>query len=163
MKEEYRRYIVSAKNKQKDYHKTLQKLRKKSNSIVDILFHEKHYQVFQETDCLQCANCCKTTSPLFTQRDIQRLSKLFKVKPKTFIEQYLYIDEDDDYVLKQTPCPFLLPDNYCMIYEHRPEACRAYPHTLQRKIKQIFNLTLKNSEICPATDRILEEIHRQIS
>lgn len=33
------------------------------------------------------------------------------------------------YVLHQ-PCPKLKGDNTCRIYEKRPKACRAYPHTL---------------------------------
>ena len=30
---------------------------------------------FKKTDCLDCGNCCKTTSPIFTDKDIERISK----------------------------------------------------------------------------------------
>ena len=59
-----------------------------------------HDREFKKTDCLECANCCKTTGPLFTSADIERISKHFKQKPQQFIDAYLRIDEDKDYVLK---------------------------------------------------------------
>jgi Fe-S-cluster containining protein len=31
-----------------------------------------HDAEFKRTDCLKCANCCKTTGPLFTLADIER-------------------------------------------------------------------------------------------
>jgi Fe-S-cluster containining protein len=68
------------------------------------------------------------------------------------------MDEDSDYVLKQSPCTFLGIDNKCSIYEYRPLACREYPHTDRKNMHQILDLTLKNTEICPAVARIVEEI-----
>lgn len=67
---------------------------------------ELHEDVFAHTDCLTCANCCKTTGPLFTQSDIERISKYLKLKPQQFIETYLRVDEDKDYVLQSVPCTF---------------------------------------------------------
>jgi Fe-S-cluster containining protein len=87
-----------------------------------------HDAEFKKTDCLKCANCCKTTGPLFTSADIERVSKYLKQKPQQFIEQYLRIDEDQDYVLQSVPCNFLDNENACMIYEVRPKACREFPH-----------------------------------
>ncbi|MFT6686082.1 MAG: Fe-S-cluster containining protein [Bacteroidia bacterium] len=117
-----------------------------------------HEEVFACTDCLKCANCCKTTGPLFTQKDIERIAKHLKLKPGQFVEKYLRIDEDKDYVLQQVPCPFLAEDNYCGIYEVRPKACREYPHTDRNKMHQILNLTAKNVEICPAVYEIVERL-----
>ncbi|WP_231496775.1 YkgJ family cysteine cluster protein [Prevotella sp. 10(H)] len=53
------------------------------------------------------------------------------------------------------PCSFLLPDNYCSIYESRPKACREYPHTDRKKFEQIFKLTVKNTETCPIAYEVL--------
>jgi hypothetical protein len=39
-------------------------------------------------------HCCKTTGPLFTDADIERVSKYLRQKPQQFIEQYLQIDEE---------------------------------------------------------------------
>ena len=46
-----------------------------------------------------------------------------------FETMYLLRDVDGDTVMNQSPCPFLLEDNRCRIYEIRPVACRAYPHS----------------------------------
>ena len=78
---------------------------------------ELHDREFKKTDCLKCANCCKTTGPLFTIADVERISKHFRQKPQQFIDQYLRIDEDNDYVLQSVPCTFLDAENYCMIYD----------------------------------------------
>jgi Fe-S-cluster containining protein len=107
---------------------------------------------------LQCANCCKTTGPLFNAQDIERISKHFRQKPQQFIETYLQIDEDQDYVLQSVPCTFLDAENYCSIYDVRPKACREFPHTDRKKFTQINNLTLKNVAICPAAFNIVEKM-----
>src|SRR5215216_3072084 len=118
-----------AKNRSEENKKLLQVIRKKDPRRVDDAFHTLHEKVFEEVDCLECANCCKTTSPIFYQTDIERVAKSLRMKPGDFIEKYLRIDEDKDYVLKSSPCPFLDSDNYCQVYDDRPKACREYPHT----------------------------------
>ena len=121
---------------------------------------EFHDEAFEKVDCLKCANCCKTTGPLFTQRDMDRIAKHLGIKTGEFIQRYLYMDEDGDFVLKQLPCPFLGADNYCSIYEVRPQACREYPHTDRKNIMGILGLTSKNALICPAVTQILEKIEQ---
>jgi Fe-S-cluster containining protein len=116
-----------------------------------------HDAVFEETDCLTCANCCKTTSPIFYQNDIERISKFLKIKPGDFVVKYLRVDEDGDYVLHSAPCPFLVDGNYCSVYDARPKACREYPHTDRKKMVQIMELTHKNTLVCPA---VLEMVQR---
>jgi hypothetical protein len=136
----------------------LKKLKRQKSKDLDDRFHAQHEAVFQEIDCLECANCCKTTSPLFTMADIERLAKYMKMKPQAFIKTYLTIDEDRDYVLQSTPCPFLGEDNKCFVYEQRPKACREYPHTNRKRMYQIMDITLKNTLICPAVARIVVRI-----
>ena len=136
------------------------KLKRLTYKNLDTYFQEVHEEVFEKTDCLSCANCCKTTSPIFYNRDIERLAKHFKIKPGDFIELYLKIDEDKDYVLRQAPCPFLGTDNYCSVYENRPNACREYPHTDRKKISQLLDLTYKNTFVCPAVLEITEQLKK---
>lgn len=136
------------------------KLKRLTYRNLDTYFQEVHEEVFEKTDCLACANCCKTTSPIFYNRDIERLAKHFKIKPGDFIERYLKIDEDKDYVLRQAPCPFLGTDNYCSVYENRPNACREYPHTDRKKISQLLDLTFKNTFVCPAVLEITEQLKK---
>jgi hypothetical protein len=137
------------------------KLKKQNSRIVDDAFHGAHEEVFERVDCLTCANCCKTTSPIFYDRDIERLAKFLHLKPARFIEQYLRVDEDRDYVLKLSPCPFLAPDNTCDVYHHRPTACREYPHTDRKRMHQILDLTLRNTSVCPAVFTIVEKMKEQ--
>lgn len=151
-----------AKDKNNEHKKYLAKLKKKPPKNLDYIMQELHDNEFSRTDCLNCANCCKTTGPLFTNADIERISKHLKLKPQQFIEKYLQVDEDNDHVLKQVPCTFLDHDNYCMIYEVRPKACREYPHTNRKKFHQINNITLKNTAICPAAFNIVEEMMKRI-
>lgn len=138
----------------------LQRLKKNPPGNLDQKFHEHHDEVFGQINCLECANCCKTTGPLFTQKDIERLAAHFRMKPSAFLSTYLHLDEDGDYVLNVLPCPFLGSDNYCSVYEQRPNACREYPHTNQRKMHTILRETLNNSMICPAVFEILERMKK---
>lgn len=134
------------------------KLRKKKPKNLDTIVHELHNEVFQEIDCLDCANCCKSISPTLYNKDVERLAKYFKTRPSQFVEEYLYVDDEGDYVFQKTPCPFLMPDNYCMVYESRPKACREYPHTDRKRFYQILNLTLTNTEVCPAAFDVVERL-----
>jgi Fe-S-cluster containining protein len=147
----------SAENK-----KFFQKLKAKPPKNLDYLMVELHEETFKKTNCLSCANCCKTTGPLFTLADIERIAKHFKQKPQQFIDQYLRIDEDNDYVLQSVPCTFLDNENYCMFFEVRPKACREFPHTDRKKFQQISDLTLKNVAICPAAYNIVEEMKKKL-
>lgn len=141
--------------------KLIKTLKKRKPKDLDQRFAEIHDEVFEEVDCLTCANCCKTTSPMFFERDIERLAAHFKMKPGDFIAQYLFLDTDGIYALKSSPCPFLGTDNYCSVYEYRPKACREYPHTNHRKMLGKLDLALKNTEVCPAVEMILERVGRQ--
>jgi Fe-S-cluster containining protein len=154
----YQSDIDKAIVNKKEIEKSLQRFKKKKPKFVDELFEDLHNKAFKSIDCLSCANCCKTTSPIFRDVDIKRIAKRFRVNEMQFISTYLRMDEDRDYVLKTSPCTFLGADNKCDIYEDRPLACREYPHTNRKNMSQILDLTLKNSEICPAVARIVEEI-----
>lgn len=156
MKQE--QFKILSKNKEPENRKFLRQLKRKDARKVDDHFHRLHEEVFGEIDCLQCANCCKTTSPIFYQNDIERVAKALRMKPGDFIEKYLRIDEDRDFVLKSSPCPFLAEGNYCSVYAVRPKACREYPHTDRKKMVQITDLTLKNTLVCPAVFEMVERL-----
>lgn len=151
-----------AKDKHNENKKFFAKLKKKPPKNLDYIMGDLHEETFEKTDCLSCANCCKTTGPLFTDKDIERIAKHFRQKPQQFINSYLRIDEDNDFVLKQVPCAFLGIDNYCSIYDVRPKACREFPHTNRKKFQQISNLTLKNVAICPAAFDIVEAMKKKV-
>ncbi|MFN0274973.1 MAG: YkgJ family cysteine cluster protein [Chitinophagales bacterium] len=138
-------------------------LKKRRSTQDDVLFAKTHEIVFAKTNCLNCANCCKTHSPLFTQKDIESISVHLKMKPSEFVSKYLLLDEEGDWIFHSTPCPFLLPDNACSIYTHRPQACKEYPHTNRKKMYQVETITLKNAGICPAVQEILTVITQKLN
>lgn len=152
---------VKAKNTEANTKEFFAKLKKKKPKQLDKIVHDLHDEVFEEIDCLECANCCKSISPIVIDKDIDRLAKHLKIKPKDVIDQYLELDNEHDYVFRETPCPFLMPDNYCMVYENRPRACREYPHTDRKRFYQILNLTLKNTHYCPAVYEVSERLKKK--
>lgn len=127
---------------------------------IDEIFHKLHYEEFENFDCLDCANCCKTLGPSLSNIDIERLSEHLKIKVSVFFDKYIRIDEDGDFVFKSMPCPFLMDDNYCLVYKSRPKACREYPHTNQKNIKSILNICIKNIDTCPVVSNIFKEINK---
>jgi Fe-S-cluster containining protein len=162
VKTEYAKYLTNAIQEKELLKKTFQRLKSKKNKEVDDLFHQLHTKAFQKMDCLACANCCKTTSPIFRDVDIKRIAKHLRLKENQFIKSYLKMDEENDYVLQSSPCSFLDDDNTCSIYEFRPLACREYPHTDRKNMFQILDLTLKNTLVCPAVAKISSEIASKI-
>jgi len=135
-----------------------QKLRKKKPANLDTIMQQLHDEVFNETDCIECGNCCKSLGPRLTDKDIEKMAKNLRIKPSEVVTNYLRIDEDKDYVFKQMPCPFILTDNYCTIYTDRPKACREYPHTDRKRFYQLLEITLKNTFVCPAVFEIVERL-----
>jgi Fe-S-cluster containining protein len=163
MKLDLDRYKEMALNRAKENKNFVSRLRKKKPKNLDTVVYGIHNEVFEKVDCLECANCCKSISPIIIDRDIDRIAKFLKMKRADVIDQYFIIDEDDDYVFKKTPCPFLMPDNYCMIYEVRPRACREYPHTDRKRFYQILNLTYRNSFVCPAVYEVIESLKNEFA
>ena len=155
-----RRTKATGRQSSRRYQKLFARLKKTKPTNLDDRFHALHEEAFAHIDCLQCANCCKTTSPIFYDRDIERLGKYLRLKPVQFIEKYLRVDGDGDYVLQSAPCPFLDGENYCTAYENRPLACREYPHTNRKRMYQILDLTLNNTYVCPAVYEVVEKLKK---
>lgn len=153
---------AQAAAREKENKRFFKQLKKRTPKHLDGLLEELDAEAFQEIDCLSCANCCKTTGPLFTSADINRISSTMRMKPRDFVAAYLRVDEDGDHVLQQVPCTFLNADNTCSIYEYRPKACREYPHTRQRKFQNYAHLHLKNVAVCPAAYRVIERLKEKV-
>ncbi|HEY1039719.1 MAG TPA: YkgJ family cysteine cluster protein [Bacteroidia bacterium] len=155
--EKFRKQSLQLKDQNKQF---LKSLKRKNPRDLDKLFHEAHEEAFEEINCLDCANCCKTTSPIFKQKDIENVAKHIRLSPSQFIDKYLHLDKDNDYVLNTAPCPFLDGENYCLVYESRPTACREYPHTDRKKMYQLLDLTYNNTLVCPAVLHIVEQLRK---
>lgn len=148
-----------SKDRQKEYKKLLDKAQRPAvrNEILERL-PDLHEEAFERIDCLKCANCCKSYSPRFKTPDIKRISKHLKLRESEFIERYLRLDSDGDYVVKTMPCPFLGADNYCGIYEVRPSDCERFPYTDEDVLVRRPALTQKNSSFCPIVYFVLERL-----
>lgn len=154
--------MADPKRKNSEAKELLKQLKRQKPRALDEMMHNAHEEAFSCIDCLECANCCTTTGPLLTDKDISRLAKHLRMKDAAFVDEYVRVDEDGDQVFKSMPCPFLGADNYCSVYEHRPKACREYPHTDRVKQHQLLKLHLKNVEICPAVQEVLDDIKSQL-
>ena len=147
-----------ARRNQEETNTFFTKLKRKKPKNLDTVTHRIHDSVCAKFDCLQCANCCSSISPMIGDKDIDRMARYLKMKPVELIARYLHIDEDQCYVFNEAPCPFLMHDNYCMIYDQRPKACQEYPHTDRRRFYQVLDLTMKNREICPIVYEVVEKL-----
>jgi Fe-S-cluster containining protein len=142
-----------SRERQKEYERFLKKADKKQILRKQQDFHDEATEV---VDCLACANCCKGYSPRFKTPDIKRISKELRMKESEFIDMYLRLDEEGDYVVKSSPCPFLGTDNFCSIYEARPSDCARFPYTDEDVLFKRSKITLKNATFCPIVYRVLE-------
>jgi Fe-S-cluster containining protein len=144
-----------SKDHTKQYKNFLQRADK--NKVLKAL-PDLHEEAFEKIDCLNCAACCKNYSPRFKTTDIKRISKHLKLRESVFIDTYLNLDSDGDYVVKSSPCPFLGSDNYCSIYEQRPSDCHRFPYTDEDVLLKRPAITLKNASFCPAVYFVLEKL-----
>jgi uncharacterized protein len=131
---------------------------------MDKLAKEMDKEVWAETDCLACANCCKTMTPTFTKQDIKRISAHFNQTPEEFTEKWLYKERSTgDMMNKKQPCQFLnLKDNKCSIYEIRPVDCATFPHHTKKNFTDWVHVYKQNVEYCPATYKLVEKMMEKV-
>lgn len=149
-----------AQNKDKENKLFLQRLGKKMPKDLDKVTNAIHDKVEARINCMECANCCKTISPILTDRDVDKIAKHLRIKAADLLAQHLEIDKEGDFVFRSQPCPFLDDDNACSIYEARPKACKEYPHTDQKRIHQVLKLTYFNTAICPIAFEVVDELKK---
>jgi len=136
----------------------LHRLKMRDERPVDRAARQLHEEVFSIIDCTQCANCCKTVSPLFRKDDVRRVANHLGMTANDFKAQYLQAEEEGDLHLKSLPCPFLGEDNRCRIYEVRPRDCAEYPHTQKKGFSSRTYLHAGNTLSCPAVFYIVEQM-----
>ncbi len=120
---------------------------------------EANEKAWERTDCLDCANCCKTMSPTYTKEDIRRISAHLGMTDKAFREKWLYKDRTGDWMNVKQPCQFLdLKTNMCDIYAVRPRDCAGFPHHNKKMGEDYMHMYKQNIEYCPATYRLVENI-----
>ena len=127
------------------------------------LVAEADARVWVETDCTNCANCCKTMTPTYNKADIIRISKHVGMKPKEFIGKWLVKDDDGvEWINKNLPCQFLQADNRCGIYDVRPLDCAEFPHHNKKPFDEYNETFINNVGRCPATNALIVELKRAV-
>ena len=126
---------------------------------------ETDAEVWAETDCLTCGNCCKKMTPTFTPADIKRISAHFEMTPNAFKEKWLvYEKKEGDWQNKKQPCQFLnLSDNKCSIYAIRPADCSGFPHLTKKNTTDYIHVHKQNIEYCPATYKMVEKMKQRLA
>lgn len=155
-----RLFRQKARDKKRSFRRFLTKLENGTSRGLDKRVQEIEKTVWMETDCLSCANCCKTMTPTFTVMDMDRISAHLGMTVDAFKTKYLKREKggDRDWMNKTEPCQFLnLKDNKCSIYEVRPADCAGFPH-LTKKFKDFAHIHKQNVELCPATYRLVEKM-----
>ena len=127
---------------------------------LEVIAEHIDKEVWAETDCLSCANCCKQMSPTYTFQDMKRISAHFNMKIKDFKAKWLYLDKKDkDWMNVSRPCQFLdLTTNMCSIYEVRPADCAGFPHLTKKKMVDYIHVHKQNVSYCPATYKMVEKM-----
>ncbi|MFO7850688.1 MAG: YkgJ family cysteine cluster protein [Spirochaetia bacterium] len=151
--------LKTAESRYGTYRELVKKLKRNPPKDLEERIRRLHHAAFEDIDCLKCGNCCSTIGPRLNNSDTARLAKALSLSKKEIEELYFATDEDGDTVFNTHPCPFLQGNKLCLVYEHRPKACREYPHTDGRysgSISRLLDLSLVNSRYCPVVARVLE-------
>ena len=150
--------------RKKIFSRYLRKIEKSPPRGLDKLTPQINAEIWQEVDCLSCANCCKTMSPTYTAKDIRRISRHLNMTPAMFKEKWLYYDKKDgDWMNKSQPCQFLdAGTNMCKIYEVRPDDCAGFPHLTKKKMIDYIHVHQQNISYCPATYKMVEKMMERV-
>lgn len=159
-------------NLKRKYHKNKKSFRKFITKMEDSelkaivgIAEEAEKEVWQEVDCLSCANCCKKMTPTLTEKDKKRIADHQGLSKKAFTEKYLVYDEESkDWHMQQQPCVFLDTDtNKCSIYDIRPDDCRGFPHLVKKPMEDYVYIHKQNIKYCPATYLWVEKMMDRIT
>ena len=159
-----RTFRKKAQKKKRSFRRFLTKIEANRPRKFKELIAVAEKEVWTETDCLSCANCCKTMTPTFNKQDLLRISAHFGQTVEEFQKKWLRREKggERDWLNKTEPCQFLnLEDNKCSIYEIRPADCAGFPH-LAKKFKDFVHIHKQNVEYCPATYRLVEKMMEKL-
>jgi hypothetical protein len=157
----FRQKVVTYKRRMRGF---LTRIEKNPPRGLDTMVASIDKEVWQETDCLSCANCCKQMTPTFTTSDVTRISKHLEMSTKDFREKWLYLDRNGDWMNKTTPCQFLdKKTNMCGIYDVRPADCAGFPHLTRKKMTDYMQWHKQNIAYCPATFRMVEKLMDRVA
>lgn len=159
---QFKKQVIENKRKLKRF---LTKLENDRPRGLDAITPVIEKEVWEEVDCLTCANCCKKMSPTFTNKDLVRIAGHLNMTVAAFKDKWLYFDKKDkDWMNVKQPCQFLdLKTNMCGIYEVRPADCAGFPHLTKKKAVDYMHVHKQNIEYCPATFKMVEKMKAALS
>ena len=142
----------------------LNRLKQNTPRGLDSMIKKADQEIWKDTDCLDCANCCKTMSPTYNSADILRISQHLGMTQKEFKKKWLFKDRNGDWLNIEQPCQFLdLETNMCKVYDVRPSDCAGFPHHTKRKMVDYMHVYKQNIEFCPATYRVVEKMMKDMN
>lgn len=160
----YRKFAKKIKENKRKFRLFLSRLEKNTPRKLQVLVRTTEQEVWDEVNCLSCANCCKKMTPTFTPQDLQRISAHLHMTVDAFKEKWLYKErkKDGDWMNRKQPCQFLdLKTNFCSIYEVRPVDCAGFPH-FYKKFDDYVHVHKVNLEYCPATYTMVEKLRTKL-
>ncbi|HVG41574.1 MAG TPA: YkgJ family cysteine cluster protein [Chitinophagaceae bacterium] len=142
----------------------LTRLEKDPPLLLDTYAEQIDKEVWEETNCLACSNCCRTMTPTYTMEDIHRIATHFRMSPSSFKEKWLYKNKNGDWMNRLQPCQFLdFTTNMCSIYKIRPADCVGFPHLTKKKMLEYLHVHKQNIKFCPATYLMVEKMIRAVN
>lgn len=142
------------------YLRLLSRLEKNPPKNIQSIVKEAGANVWDEVDCLACANCCKNMTPTYTEKDMKRIAAYLKMSVGEMKKKWLLKEKGTgDWINNSTPCQFLdLKTNLCTIYEVRPADCANFPHLTKKKVVDYLYVYKQNVDECPATFKMVEKM-----
>jgi Fe-S-cluster containining protein len=141
----------------------LTKLENNPPLLLDTYTDRIDKEVWAETNCLACSNCCRSMTPTFTFQDMKRIATHFRMSVPTFKEKWLYKNKQGEWMNRVQPCQFLdLRTNMCSIYDIRPADCAGFPHLTKKKMVEYMHVHKQNIQFCPATFRMVVKLMRLV-
>jgi Fe-S-cluster containining protein len=159
----YETFLKVKESQKKGAIQFLKKLDELVPEDMELIVAEEDKKVWEETECLTCANCCKKMTPTFTTDDIKRIATHLQMSPQAFKKKWLYKENKaGDWINTSTPCQFLQEDNKCSIYEVRPIDCAEFPHHNKKPFDWYNDTFSQNLKYCPATFNLVQRLKKRI-
>jgi len=105
----------------------------KSRDHSDRILRRIAQGIEDQTDCTQCANCCRVATAKVKERDVERLARFLCISEAQFLKDYTQDGGEEGRILRRSDtegCAFL-SGNECTVYEARPDACQRFPHLVR--------------------------------
>lgn len=128
---------------------------------LDAIVHKHYEEVAAQIDCCVCGNCCREILPTLSDADVSRLATGLGITSDEVVDRYLVRDAHGDLTFNRHPCP-LLDGKLCRAYEHRPEACRSYPHLQKEEFAFRLVQALSNCSVCPIVFNVFERLKDEL-